>query len=164
MMLYVVRHAWASYFGDPQWPDDTLRPLTEKGKARFSKVVPLLAQRGFCPQVVATSPYTRCRETADLIAQLLPSRPDVTALDELAPGGDPGGLLQWINSQAAEFDQIAVVGHAPDVGYLAAGLIGSDEDWIRFAKGAVAAIEFHDTVAPSKGELHWLNTAKQLGC
>ena len=34
---------------------------------------------------------------------------------------------------------------------------------IRFAKGAIAAIEFGDEVAAGAGELNWLATAKLLG-
>lgn len=163
-MLYIVRHAWAGYFGDPQWPDDSMRPLTEKGKERFSKVVKALAERDFLPEIVATSPYIRCRETADIIAQVCPRHPQIKALDELAPAGDPGDLLNWTSNQAARFDQIAWVGHAPDVGHLTAALIGDSSSWIRFAKGAVAAIEFEDSVEVGAGELRWLVTAKMLGC
>jgi phosphohistidine phosphatase len=164
MMLYIVRHAWAGYHGDPQWPDDSQRPLTEKGKDRFSMVVELLAEQGFLPQIVATSPYTRCRETADIIARVSPSHPPVAPLEELAPAGDFSLLLNWTTTQAANFDRIAWVGHAPDVGHLAAALTGNNDSWIRFAKGAVAAIEFEESLALGKGELRWLMTAKLLGC
>ncbi len=164
MILYIVRHAWASHFGDPQWPDDSQRPLTEKGRERFSKVVETLAVRDFLPQVVATSPYIRCRETAGIIAQISPSQPQVTPLDELAPAGDLAGLLRWTSSQTSKFDQIAWVGHAPDVGHLTAALIGGSTSWIRFAKGAVAALEATDPIELGECELRWLVTAKILGC
>ena len=59
---------------------------------------------------------------------------------------------------------MAWVGHAPDVGRLAASLIADSQGWIRFAKGAVAAIRFYDPPAPGQGELIWLVTAKMLGC
>ncbi len=164
MILYIVRHAWAGYFGDPEWPDDSQRPLTEKGKERFSKVVEILTDREFLPQVVATSPYVRCRQTAEIIAQACPNDPAIIPLDELGPAGNPGGLLKWTLSQSAKCEQIAWVGHAPDVGHLAAALIGNGDSWIRFAKGAVAAIEFESDIKLREGELRWLTTAKILGC
>ena len=114
--------------------------------------------------MIATSPYIRCRQTADIIAQLSPSHPQLTALDELAPAGDPSGLMAWTSKQASQFDQIAWVGHAPDVGHLTAALIGDSNSWIRFAKGAVAAIEFEESLEVGTGELRWLTTAKILGC
>jgi phosphohistidine phosphatase SixA len=54
--------------------------------------------------------------------------------------------------------------HAPDVGRLAAALIGQPEGQIRFAKGAVAAIRFDGPAIAGNGELQWLVTAKVLGC
>ncbi len=51
MDLYIVRHAWAGHFGDPQWPDDAQRPLTEEGKQRFARLVEKLAARDFAPSL-----------------------------------------------------------------------------------------------------------------
>ncbi len=59
---------------------------------------------------------------------------------------------------------MAWVGHAPDVGHLAAALVGDSGAAIRFAKGRIAAIEFPDIPRISQGELRWLVTAKLLGC
>ena len=36
MILYIIRHAWAGHYGDPQWPDDFRRPLSTAGKERFA--------------------------------------------------------------------------------------------------------------------------------
>jgi len=164
MILYIVRHAWAGHFGDPAWPDDFQRPLTENGKARFCRVVEALVERGFAPQIVATSPLVRCRETAEIIRDVVPNHPRVVALDELAPAGSVQALLEWTLETAGDLDQVAWVGHAPDVGQLTAALIGDGAAWFRFAKGAVAAIEFDEALEPGEGELRWLVTAKLLGC
>ena len=164
MDLYIIRHAWAGQYGDPQWPDDGLRPLTDEGKERFARVVERLAGRGFGPEVIATSPAVRCRQTADLVAEGLANGAEVVELDALLSGSDLDALLEWTNQQSPEHREVAWVGHAPDVGRLAAGLIAQSGAWIRFAKGAVAAIRFHGTPAPGDGELRWLVTAKLLGC
>ena len=76
MFLYIARHAWAGEHGDPRWPDDSLRELTPDGIERYTKVVKALADRGFSPDRIATSPYTRCRQTADIIASHVASNPD----------------------------------------------------------------------------------------
>ena len=57
MDLYVIRHAWAGHFGDPEWPDDSQRPLTPDGMKRFARMVEILTDRGFQPQIIATSPW-----------------------------------------------------------------------------------------------------------
>ena len=164
MDLYIIRHAWAGHYGDPGWPSDFERPLTPEGTKRFAVVVEKLVERGFAPEIIATSPLVRCRQTAEVAAAGLANKPDVVLLDELEPGSDLRGLLDWTLKQTETVDQVAWVGHAPDVGHLTAELIADGSAWIRFAKGATAAIRFEEEIAPGEGELRWLATAKLLGC
>ena len=164
MILYIIRHAWAGPYGDPAWPDDFQRPLTAEGSQRFSQVVRTLTERDFGPQLVATSPLVRCRQTAQIVARQTPAQPDVVELDALMPGSDLAGALAWTTSVADGLDQVAWVGHAPDVGNLAGALLSDATASIRFAKGAVAAIRFEGPPGPGEGELRWLATAKLLGC
>ena len=37
MLLYIVRHAYAGQHGDPHYPDDSLRPLTKRGRKQFAR-------------------------------------------------------------------------------------------------------------------------------
>ena len=164
MDLYIIRHAWAGHYGDPEWPNDAERPLTPEGRERFALTAEKLVQRGLAPEVIATSPMVRCSQTAQIIARHAPDEPDVIDLEELLPGGDLDGLLKWTAEQSEQYRRVAWVGHAPDVGRLAAWLIGDGVGWIRFAKGAAAAIRFPGHPEPRQGELRWLVTAKLLGC
>jgi phosphohistidine phosphatase len=164
MILYIIRHAWAGSYGDPAWPDDFERPLTAEGSLRFAQVVRALAQRGFAPQLVATSPLVRCRQTAEVVARQTPLGPRVVELDALVPGSDLAEALAWTVGAADGLEQVAWVGHAPDVGILAGALIGDATAGIHFAKGAVAAIRFEEAPEAGGGELRWLATAKLLGC
>jgi phosphohistidine phosphatase len=164
MDLFIIRHAWAADRGDPRWPEDELRPLTDEGRERFARMLQGLTGRGFAPQIVATSPLVRCRQTADLVAAALDPPPEVVELEELEPGSDLGALVAWTEAQSGRFERVAWVGHAPDVGCLAAALVGGADSWIRFAKGGVAAIRFHGPAQIGQGELRWLVTAKVLGC
>lgn len=164
MELFIFRHAWAEQRDDSRWPDDGLRPLSEAGRERFAAMVGKLACRDVAPGIVATSPLVRCRQTTEVLAEGLLMAPEVVELDALRPGSDRDALLEWTAAKAAEHEQIAWVGHAPDVDMLAAALIGDGDAWIRFAKGAVAAIRFGETVQTGGGELRWLATAKLLGC
>jgi phosphohistidine phosphatase len=161
MILYIIRHAWAEEHDSSRWPDDALRPLTDEGQKRFAKVLKRLTKIGFEPAVIATSPLVRCRQTAELIAKRLDDKPTIVQLDALAPSSDLRALIEW-TSQQGETD-VAWVGHAPDVSHLAAQLIGTGDSAIRFAKGAVAAIQFDEQIQPGGGELQWLATAKLLG-
>ena len=163
MFLYIARHAWAGEHGDPRWPDDSLRELTPDGIDRYTKVVKALADRGFSPDRIATSAYTRCRQTADIIANHVANNPAIDELDALTPGSDLGPLLEWSHEYAEKSESLCWVGHSPDVEWLAAALISDGEVRVRFAKGAVAAIEFDDEIDAGAGELYWLATAKLLG-
>jgi phosphohistidine phosphatase len=164
MILYIIRHAWAGPYGDPAWPDDFQRPLTTEGSLRFAQMVRTLAERDFEPQLVATSPLVRCRQTAQIVARQTAAEPQVVNLDALMPGSDLAAALAWTAAEAPGLEQIAWVGHTPDVGNLTAALLGDSSAWIRFAKGAVAALRFDGPPAPGQGELRWLATAKLLGC
>ncbi|MGC3971720.1 MAG: histidine phosphatase family protein [Pirellulales bacterium] len=130
MRLYIIRHAWAEEPG-PRWSDDSARPLTIDGRKRFRKVVEALAERGFAPQLVATSPYVRARETAELIVRHLGKQtPQLETLDALRCGSDLAAALQWTAPRGEE--EIAWVGHMPDVAEIAASLIGDKRSGDRF--------------------------------
>ena len=161
MFIYIARHAWAYEFGDPRWPDDSLRELEPDGAERYLRVVQTLADRGFAPEAILTSPYTRCQQTADIIAQSTPHSPSITVSEALAPGSDFEALLEW--TQDSNHKQVCWVGHAPDVGLLTAALVGDYHAGIRFAKGAVAAVRVDGEINSGAGELYWLTTAKSLG-
>ncbi|MEN6458117.1 MAG: histidine phosphatase family protein [Thermoguttaceae bacterium] len=163
MNLSIVRHAWAYDRDDGRWPED-LRPLTAEGRERFANMVKALALRGLAPQLIATSPLARCQETAELLAAGVAKNPKIVRLDELRPGCNVASLLRWTMKQAREYERIAWVGHAPDVDRLCAAMIGGPDALIRFAKGTIASIEFDGPPGLGVGELHWLVTAKALGC
>lgn len=163
MQLYIVRHAWAGEHGDPRFPDDRLRPLTREGKERFANVVRKLAKRGFAPTIIATSPLVRCRQTADIIAAGLSGETTIEELKALEPGSDLNALLAWSAAQSPDAD-LAWVGHMPDVGELAAAMIGDRRALIHFAKGTVASLNASSPLRSGAAELQWLATAKLLGC
>ncbi|MEX2140258.1 MAG: phosphohistidine phosphatase SixA [Pirellulales bacterium] len=162
MKLYIVRHGLAGEHGDPRYPDDRLRPLTDEGRKRFADTMRRLADMGFAPQVVATSPLVRCRQTAEIVVESVRGKPKLVELSALQPGANLDSLIQWTNDLGKE--EVAWVGHAPDVSDLAAALVSDRGDAaVRFAKGAVACVAFDGEVARGAGELQWLVTAKVLG-
>jgi phosphohistidine phosphatase len=162
MILYIIRHAWAGEHDADRYPNDDLRPLTADGKKRFAKMLDRLDDAKIRPTWVATSPLVRCRQTADLLARQLPDPPEIMELVALRPDSDLGEILAWTGRRKDE--EIAWVGHAPDVSDLAAALIGDGSASIRFAKGAIAAIRFEGPVERNAGQLMWLATAGLLGC
>ncbi|HEX3725105.1 MAG TPA: histidine phosphatase family protein [Pirellulales bacterium] len=161
MLLYLVRHAYAGQHGDPRYPDDELRPLTRKGCKRFRRVIKRLSRRGFEPTIVATSPLVRCRQTAEVICQRISPPPELFELESLKPGSNFEAIVAWSQPHAAE--ELAWVGHSPDLDSMACALLGAREGSILLAKGAVAAIAFDGPPAAGQGQLRWCVTPKTLG-
>lgn len=159
MIIYLARHAWAGHYGDPGWPDDSLRPLTEEGVERYRRLVERLVAGGVEPERIITSPYVRCVQTAELIAEQ--TGVEVEPFEPLEPGARLGPLADWSNSSGVE--SVAWVGHNPDCERLVAQMVSDRGASIRFAKGAVACVRFDGPVAPGEGTLVWHATAKLLG-
>jgi phosphohistidine phosphatase len=94
--VYVVRHAIAAKRDAEQWPDDSKRPLTEEGSARFRRAAAGL--RRLVPQVdaVLCSEYTRAWQTAELLHDVTgwPAPEKLTELEATEPAADVAGALR----------------------------------------------------------------------
>jgi phosphohistidine phosphatase len=150
LQLYLLRHADA---GDPMaWPgDDDERPLSAKGRRQARRLGSLLADIGWRPDVILTSPKVRAADTARLVGRAVDVKPD--ADDRLASAfelGDIGSLL----AAHPEARRVVLVGHDPDFSAVASTLTGAA---IELRKGAIARIDLTDTrPAAGQGALRWL--------
>ncbi len=159
LSLYLVRHAIAAGRGDA-WPDDTLRPLTQDGIAKFRRAARGLAEIGVEVDRILSSPLVRARQTADLLASALRDDPPIVETAALVPGGafeDIVGAVSKCRGCAA----IALVGHEPGIGDLAGRLIGASAP-LEFKKGAVCRIDFDAWPPATPGRLRWFVSPKIL--
>ena len=156
--LYLIRHAVAEERGE-SWPDDAKRPLTDAGTARMRKAACGLVKMGVTFDVVLTSPYVRTRQTAEIVATVYDERPPIVAIESLAPGGSVQSVLSDLERQTRR-SRIAIVGHEPNIGELAARLAGSRYP-LEFKKGAVCRIDVK-TFPAGPGRLRWFVTTKIL--
>src|SRR5437016_5701883 len=147
--LYIVRHAIAAERGD-EWPDDTKRPLTETGINRFTEAVEGLAWLGIEIDEIFTSPLVRTKQTATLLARGLANKASVKTLEALAPGHSPRAVMSEL-SRSAKRHRIALVGHEPGLGELAAHLLGSPRA-LPFKKGGVCYITTQGPTSRRPGE------------
>jgi phosphohistidine phosphatase len=154
--LYLIRHGVADARGDA-WPDDTKRPLTQQGMAKLQKTMRGLAGTGVRLDVVLTSPLVRARQTADIVASVFDPHPAIVVVDSLAPGGTHQAVFKDIGKHGRR-GNTALVGHEPDLGELAAHLIGTRAA-LEFRKGGICRIDIESTSAPA-GKLRWLLTPK----
>jgi phosphohistidine phosphatase len=143
--LYLIRHGIAEERGEA-WPDDAKRPLSEDGIARLKKQARGMVSLGITFDVILTSPLTRTRQTAEIIAAAYDAKPAIVSAESLAPGGSYQAVLGDLEKQARR-TKIALVGHEPGVGELAARLAGSRHPF-EFKKGAVCHIDV-ETLPPA---------------
>ena len=157
--LYFVRHGLAEERGDA-WPDDTKRPLSGEGMSKMRKGARGLARFGVSIEVVLSSPLVRARQTAEIVAAEIEPRPSLVNIDSLAPDGSYAGVMADLEKHARKA-RIALVGHEPMLGELAARLIGSRHP-IEFKKGSVCRIDVEDLPPAGPGDLRWMLTPKML--
>src|SRR5262245_14262699 len=157
--LYLVRHAVAEARGDA-WPDDAKRPLTEDGMARMRKAARGLARLGVTLDVVLTSPLVRARQTAEIVVEALHPRPALVSTESLSTDGSYAAVVAELEKHVRK-TRIALVGHEPAIGELAARLIGSRHA-IEFKKGAVCRIDVETLPPAGPGDLRWLMTTRIL--
>jgi len=150
--LYLVRHAIAADRGG-EWPDDSKRPLTERGTSRFKETVKGLRRLDVVLDEIFTSPLVRAKQTAELLAAGLEGKPPVKTLDALAPGHPPSAVMSQL-ARVAKRRRIAIVGHEPDLGELAAHLIGAGRA-LAFKKGGICRIELGSLTSKKAGSLAW---------
>ena len=146
IQLYLVRHAIAEERG-PKWPDDTKRPLSTEGKLRMETQVVGLEKLGVEIEEVLTSPLVRTRQTADILAKGLSSRPRVTVFDALAPGHSAKEMMNALKEYSKR-THIALVGARSP---------------ITFKKGGVALVKV-ERLPPDAGAgaLCWFLSPKIL--
>jgi len=157
--LYLIRHGVAEERGDA-WPDDAKRPLTDDGMSRMRKAARGLSRLGVVFDIVLTSPLVRARQTAEIVAGGLAPRPSLVNIESLAPDAGYAALMVDLEKHARK-PRIALVGHEPDIGELAARLVGSRRA-IEFKKGAICRIDLDEIPPSGPGQLRWFVTPKIL--
>jgi phosphohistidine phosphatase len=157
--LYLIRHGVAAERGE-EYPDDSKRPLTSDGIARLRKEAKALEELDVTFDQILSSPLARARQTADVFSEIMKSKPPVSTTDALTPAGSPAAVIQELGKHMRKA-RIALVGHEPNMGELAAHLIGAKTS-LPFKKGAVARIDFSVFPPKGKGQLVWFVTPRML--
>ncbi|MFM7267572.1 MAG: phosphohistidine phosphatase SixA [Cyanobium sp.] len=126
---------------------DAERALTAAGRRRTTETLRRAVALDLRVERLIASPLLRARQTAELAvaAGLAPALELATAL---APGGDAGPLLAtWLETATspgagAAPSSLALVGHEPDLGDLAAALIGAAPGSLPLRKAGLAQLQW----------------------
>jgi phosphohistidine phosphatase len=150
VQLYLLRHAHA---GDPaKWTGpDSARPLSDKGQRQAVRMGLFLADAGFLPDLIMSSPLVRALETARLVAT--PLGLPIIVSNDLASSLDMASLERLLTG-AGNPRRPLLVGHDPDFSMLAAELAGLAELPVR--KGTLLRIDTRRPLQAGSGVLRWL--------
>jgi len=159
MVVYILRHAIAVQRGTSGYPNDD-RPLTEDGKAKMTKAAKGIAEVVDGIDVILSSPLIRAHDTARIAAEALRAENKLEVCKELLPGSSLKNLFAYI-AKYKGLNSIMLVGHEPDLGYIASALLGYEDSVVEFKKGALCAIEV-STLPRGKAKLLWHLQPKHL--
>ena len=123
--LFVVRHATAERRSGGQADRD--RALTASGRIDAERLGEMLARRELVPDIILTSPATRARETAEILALACGFPGAVTAVESLYQAS-PRDLLAALVAHAGASRRALLVGHDPSVSELVISLAGSADE------------------------------------
>ena len=110
--------------------------------------------------VVLTSPAVRAAQTAELLVRGFSPHPELVTLPALSPGAPAGRVAEALGPYGRRTG-LALVGHEPQLGELAAWLIGARVP-LPFKKGGVCRIDVATWPPARQGTLVWLATPRML--
>ncbi len=143
--LVLIRHGIAEERAEGR--DDAERALTAAGRRRTTEALKRARALDLGVERLIASPLLRARQTAEL-AVAVGLAPSLELATALAPGGDPRPLLAtWLEAAtssgaAAGPGSLALVGHEPDLGDLAAALIGAVPGSLPLRKAGLAQLQW----------------------
>ncbi|MES1172478.1 MAG: phosphohistidine phosphatase SixA [Bacteroidota bacterium] len=156
--LYLIRHGIAVDTA-PDGRDES-RALTEEGIENLRREAEGLLALGVSWDLVLTSGLVRARETAQVLVRHMRLEAPIVRTAALEPSGSPQSVLTELTKHR-HAPSIALVGHEPGMGELAARLLRA-RDPIPFKKGGVCRIDLLDQPPNDAGVLRWLAPPRML--
>ena len=150
MLLYLLRHAEAEALAE----SDVVRQLTPKGEQQAAKVGKFCLKHGIEPAVILTSPVLRARQTAERVAKSLTAA-ELIEVPWAACGMDAFKAMEELAAYR-QLPAVMLVGHQPDLGFLAAALLGlQNVQNLRVRKALIAAIDTAAGLKTGVGKLQF---------
>lgn len=117
MDLLLLRHADALESA----ASDLARPLSPKGHRQATEVAQRLQTSTHQPSLILSSPAVRTMETANVVASILKLK--VISCPWALPGMVPEAAIEALSAYRTS-ERVLLVGHQPDISFLAAQLLG----------------------------------------
>ena len=160
--LILMRHAKSSW--DDPTLDDKDRPLNKRGKRNAPEMGRRLAEDGFMPEVVISSPARRALKTAERAASELGFEKSDVGIEDSIYSWDSNSVLEAIWGLDDDLSSVMMVIHNPAITDLVNELTGSDIENIPTAGVAVIGFEAPkwSKVQAGSGELVMFDYPKKL--
>jgi phosphohistidine phosphatase len=164
MNLYFIRHAIAVEAGTPEYENDNLRPLTDKGKKKMQKIARGLKELDAEINLILTSPYVRAIGTTKILRKAFDlDKEDILETEHLSPVGYSDKLIDLINEKYADVENIALVGHEPSLSNLVSILVTGDPNLaLTLKKGGICRLSVDTLQYGRCATLEWLFSPSQL--
>ena len=152
MNIYLIRHGEAEQTSEGKPHEE--RALTANGIEIIKSSIDLWKKFIDNFDIVLTSPLKRAKQTANIISSAFKTQFDVTEEICLLNGGLAEDLLSIARS--LDLNDIAMVGHQPDIGNHIATMIGSNNANFNIPPALIAKIYFKERPVIGKGVLEFL--------
>lgn len=163
LKVVLVRHGPAEDRDPGQWPDDSRRPLSEKGVAQTRRAAKGIARLTGPVDRIVTSAASRAVATAEIVAESLRDSTPVETWGELGVGRLAAPIFERLKRSVRSGEEIVLVGHDPTLAeFVGLAISGEEVPIVELQKGGAACLEFPASVGPGAGRLVWLLTRKQL--
>ena len=152
MNIYLIRHGDAERAAIGKKDFD--RELTSSGRIKLKEAAVSWKNiiKGF--DIIVTSPLARAVQTANVIADSYNAMDKILIDKKLSPGSRTESIIEIANSLGVE--DIAFVGHQPDMSEILSDIISPKGAFIDFKKGAIAKISFENKANIARGTLEFL--------
>jgi len=157
MELYLFRHGIAE--DAPPGRADATRALTAEGRERTAAVAKMARHAGVQPSLIASSPYVRAVQTAEVAAKEFGYSGDLLKLPSLVPHGSPEAVWSDIRDLKDEA-AVLLAGHEPLLSNLTAYLLNAPGLKVDMKKSAMLRIDLENLGAAPRGVLRWMIVPK----
>ena len=161
LTLLVLRHGKSDW--DASFDSDHERPLAKRGRRAAKLVGEFVSAIDLIPDSVITSSAVRARTTVEIAAEAGSWDCGIRVTDRFYDA-TPGQVLGEVQAETGSTKTLLIAGHQPTWSAFVTLVIGGGT--LRFPTAALACVEFPienwRQVEPSRGQLAWLVTPKQL--
>jgi phosphohistidine phosphatase len=163
MNLYILRHGLAEERAAGRHGKDSDRPLTPKGERKLWKIAEAMEALKLSFDLILSSPYTRARQTAQIVAEAFNARGELEFSDALTPNGSAKKVIELITALKPAPENVLLVGHEPYLSEFISLLVtGETGSSVVLKKGGLCKLSVESLKPGRCAAIEWLLTPKQM--